>query len=558
MGKTRVLDVTVSRSERLALDVDEQGLLTSLPTIDGCASGVPPARRHVVLAGRLHEGDPRELAAVLDDPRAALAVEGSFAAAVIDPAGCVAVVTDHVGSHPVFAARRHGGLHVTTEPRFGAMPDPLGVASYITNGHVLDDRTPFAGVGMLPPASVTRFEDGRAASIRYWRFDPRRREVGPGDASDEEVLDVLLTAVERRVEGAATVLLALSGGRDSRIVLAALAELGATNVTCFSYERAGATGATDAAVARRLARVAGYEHWTVPADIPSVGHWLELNAARAGGTANVCEELFAWKHLSASSDVVLTGDEGFDPYDTPIGSVRAAVATTHIRPRLALGAARDPLLAAEPAIEHRYTELVERVIAAASPFDTPRDLKERLYLCHRLPRVLMPWRACFATLAGRVETPLLDRRLLELAPYLRRERSPKASLRRVARTAFPRFFEPAPAARAGYLPPWPRLLARDRENLRLQLQRSSGLDRLIDPERILALLPGASSPVCRVRRLACQAPGALAMRTPMLPGLLWRLDLAAKRVVDDIALLQRLLVLRLCFHGESSSNGGSR
>lgn len=541
----RLMEATVRGTPRLDLELDERGRLRHPPL----------GERTVLLEGRVHAGDPRDLAGVLEDPRAALRVEGTFAAAVLDPGGELGIVTDHVASHPVYAVRRGSAMRITTEARFAGPPDVLGVASYLTNGHVLDDRTPFAGVRMLPPASVTRVEGGGPVSERYWRFEPRQRAEGSADVSDTELLEVLLRAVEQRVAGAQDVLLALSGGRDSRIVLAALVELGARNVTCFSYERARATGATDAAVARRLARLAGFAHWSVRADIPSVARWVELNAAYGGGVANVCEELFAWTELrTAGREVVLTGDEGFDPYDTPIGSVRAAVVTTQIRPTLALGAAQGPLLAADPALESRYAELVSQVVEAAAPYDSPRNLKERLYLTHRLPRVLMPWRACFASLAGRVETPLLDRHLLELAPYVRGDGSAKAAVRRAAAAAFPRFFEHGPAARAGYLPPWPRLLARDRHALERQLDRSSALDGLIDPERVRAVLGGARSAAWRARRLARQAPGALAMRTPVLPGLLWRLDLASKRVVDDLALLQRLLVLRECM-GERVSAG---
>jgi len=91
------------------------------------------------------------------------------------------------------------------------------------------------------------------------RRDPAPRPVEKTD-SQEDILDVTRRVFERMISGldGRTVMVPLSSGYDSRLVVSALSELGYRNVRCFSY---GQSGNYEAVGAKRIAEKLGYP-WT--------------------------------------------------------------------------------------------------------------------------------------------------------------------------------------------------------------------------------------------------------------------------------------------------------
>jgi asparagine synthase (glutamine-hydrolysing) len=100
-------------------------------------------------------------------------------------------------------------------------------------------------VHKLAPATLVTVEpDGQRASETYWRADfTRRREYAGWDASDwaDAVLAALRTAVERRMVSDVPVGVLLSGGLDSSLIVALLADGGQRGLATFSvgFDRIG-------------------------------------------------------------------------------------------------------------------------------------------------------------------------------------------------------------------------------------------------------------------------------------------------------------------------------
>lgn len=99
-------------------------------------------------------------------------------------------------------------------------------------------RTILAGVRKLPPATVRVVEpDGSEHDHCYWDPAFTRRDADAGmDAGDwrDAVLDALRTAVRRRTVADVPVGVLLSGGLDSSLIVALLAEAGAHGLATFS------------------------------------------------------------------------------------------------------------------------------------------------------------------------------------------------------------------------------------------------------------------------------------------------------------------------------------
>ncbi len=116
--------------------------------------------------------------------------------------------------------------------------DPVGLHHQFTlHGVVPAPHTILSGVRKLPPAhSLLIRADGRRVSRRYWRLNAARPAPSRSDEEWLEVIDhALRTAVRRRNEVAdVPVGVLLSGGLDSSLLVALLAEGGASELNTFS------------------------------------------------------------------------------------------------------------------------------------------------------------------------------------------------------------------------------------------------------------------------------------------------------------------------------------
>jgi asparagine synthase (glutamine-hydrolysing) len=162
---------------------------------------------------------------------------GMFAFAIFDPTtGCVVLVRDRLGIKPLYTAEVPGGLRFASSvPALlagGGVDtelDPVALHHYLSwHSIVPAPRTILRGVRKLPPATVrTIHPDGRCEDRVYWQPEFRRRlELSPAEWQGA-VLDSLRTAVERRMVADVPVGVLLSGGVDSSLIVALLAEAGA-------------------------------------------------------------------------------------------------------------------------------------------------------------------------------------------------------------------------------------------------------------------------------------------------------------------------------------------
>ncbi|MFF4196780.1 N-acetylglutaminylglutamine amidotransferase [Nonomuraea sp. NPDC001831] len=147
--------------------------------------------------------------------------------------------------------------------------DRVALHHYMTfHSLVPGERTILAGVRKLPAATVRVVEpDGTHTDHRYW--DPSyTRSALPEHAglSEEDwrraVLDALRTAVRRRMVADVPVGVLLSGGLDSSLIVALLAEEGQSGLTTFSigFEPAGGEKGDEFAYSDLVADRFGTDH----------------------------------------------------------------------------------------------------------------------------------------------------------------------------------------------------------------------------------------------------------------------------------------------------------
>lgn len=178
------------------------------------------------------------------------------------------VITDVCGSLHVFIRKDERGLAVSTSSAALANErrlNLLGVQEFVFTGNVYGDRTLWAGVHKLPPASVI-VVDARSeiSSKRYWNL-PDLTLRGIGLAVSVERLYAALTSEIRAISRLYPRILAdLTGGYDSRLLLGGLLAADANISTTVS----GSDRDPDAVVAALLASRLHLSHTRVPPGTP--------------------------------------------------------------------------------------------------------------------------------------------------------------------------------------------------------------------------------------------------------------------------------------------------
>src|SRR3954463_10607612 len=179
---------------------------------------------------------------------------GMFAFALYErKAGRLVLARDRLGIKPLYLAQTPGRIRfASTLPALLAAGDvdttldPIALHHYMSwHSVVPPPRTILAGVRKLPPATVRTIEpDGRSSDVLYWDPPASRPEgeaLSPREWQ-ELVLDALRRAVDRRMVADVPVGVLLSGGLDSSLVVALLAEAGQSHLATFSIGFAAAGG----------------------------------------------------------------------------------------------------------------------------------------------------------------------------------------------------------------------------------------------------------------------------------------------------------------------------
>ncbi len=200
------------------------------------------------------------LARYLQVGAAALAKEldGTFAIAIGDKRSHkTIVITDPRGSLHMYLRDDAAGTAVCTSSmalsETGQL-DPLGTYEFITTGVIYEDRSLWAGIRKLPPATIFEIEHGRIVrTSTYWCFaDALAQRLSLAEAA-EALVAATAHALKTIGKSYAPILADLTGGYDSRLLLLGLLKSGVR----FDNTVVGSATLPDVIVARRIADTLG-------------------------------------------------------------------------------------------------------------------------------------------------------------------------------------------------------------------------------------------------------------------------------------------------------------
>src|SRR5688572_10592005 len=198
---------------------------------------------------------------------------GMFAFVICErDSGRVVLARDRLGIKPLYLSRSPGRLRFASSlPALVAgggidtSLDPQALHHYMTFHSVVPaPLTLLSGVRKLPPATVRVIEaDGAERDHLYWEpFFVRPSQPLSEGEWQERLLGALRLAVQRRMVADVPVGVLLSGGIDSSLVVALLAESGQRDLKTFSigFEAAGGESGDEFFYSDIVAREFGTDH----------------------------------------------------------------------------------------------------------------------------------------------------------------------------------------------------------------------------------------------------------------------------------------------------------
>lgn len=189
-------------------------------------------------------------------------LNGSFLLVICDLVNNdVMIANDRYGSRPHYYTIHNSKLLFAPEAKailqdrsFNKKLNYEAVADFFAFGYMLGNKTLFKNIKTIPPASLILYNGKKLIKQQYWDFNYKPDY----DKSEEELVDELVRTykkgVEIRMNHTLSSSVSLSGGLDSRSIIAAMHKDKRKDVLAFSF---GTPGCDEIKIAEKVAKRAG-------------------------------------------------------------------------------------------------------------------------------------------------------------------------------------------------------------------------------------------------------------------------------------------------------------
>lgn len=251
------------------------------------------------------------------------AMRGLFAGFVVDERRRESVLfTDRLGFERVFVYEGPDAFFFSSEAKaiLAAVPvtrefDPDGLAQFLACGSTLGTRSLFRGIRVLPGGTMLTFDQtSKAHPDRYFeRSEWERLEPLPEPAWREAIAAALDRAVERDAAQTRRAAVSLTGGLDSRIIMASLDPVPGA-MPCYTFGSMY-RDTYDVRAARAVAGLCGQRHQSLVLDdafLASLGEHFDKAVMIADGGLGLsgAAELYVNTLARRVAPVRVTGNYG--------------------------------------------------------------------------------------------------------------------------------------------------------------------------------------------------------------------------------------------------------
>lgn len=432
--------------------------------------------------------------------------DGAFMVVVVDRVRRrVTVTNDRVGAFPVYFARGNRSLAFAPEVKAvlaaaGVAPRLRheGVVSFLVFGYCLGPTTLFEGVTCLSPASTLSIDMDSIEhhAERYWNLQYQPSPSLRKRARAEDALYEALLASQRLVlcDQPASYEVLLSGGLDSRGVLALADVLGRPPAAALTWGATDAVPKSDAFVARQISDLYGVRHRFLAYEtkdfVANARDWVYVSELAndnvgwfAEGQPTLASVYRSGSAFTIAGDVAWdSGGFAFNEMEMRRGVLPPDIPET-------LTACLQP--GAEADCRQIYYAQIAGVLETCTHADLT-DRKEYLYLNARVPRFVLSL-GYYREHAVEVRRPFLTKAALDVFQSLpRNHRVEKNAYVSMMRRRFPRLMA-IPEQSVWSLPDWESDLRspgplRDSwwDYLGRERMESGALGRILDGESFAA------------------------------------------------------------------------
>jgi hypothetical protein len=313
--------------DRSALDWAVDGLTGAAVLVTRTVFSTGPAARRI---------DARRLLGdhLTNDGLAPRDLDGAFVIMVADPRkSSVVLYNDRVGTLPVYYAAHGNTVCFAPEAKgvftaLGIRPQlsQVGIVSFLTCGYCLGPNTLFDGVSFLEPGSSLEMSgaSGRIAVRRYWKMIYRPARSLRSRVAAEDALHAATRRAHELVVGDSVrgYDLMLSGGWDSRGILAYLHSLGRLPNAAVAWGKTKDVPLSDPYLASQLAQQFGIPLKVVSYDsdqfVANAATWCYLSELANDNTGWYAEGASTLaRHYCTDADFTLVGDEAWGWHGHP-------------------------------------------------------------------------------------------------------------------------------------------------------------------------------------------------------------------------------------------------
>jgi asparagine synthase (glutamine-hydrolysing) len=229
-----------------------------------------------------------------------------------------------------FAAEAKAILAVRPELR---KLDEKSLGEFVSCGCVLENRSIFEGIHVLPPASAWTFRAGRVdRKGKYFEESEwEKQSTLEPEAYYQELKNVFARNLPRYFEGMEKVGMSVTGGLDTRMILA-WRKLAANSMPCYSFG-GSYRDSQDVKLGRYLAKLCGQSHTEIPVGtsfLSSFDRYAERSVYLSDGCVDVSHspDLYINQRAREIAPARMTGNYGgevmrrvraFKPVEPPHG-----------------------------------------------------------------------------------------------------------------------------------------------------------------------------------------------------------------------------------------------
>jgi len=203
-----------------------------------------------------------------EDPTFPAGLNGRFHALLTDRRqGTATLFNDRYGMHRIYYHESKDAFYFAAEAKaiLAVCPEcrglhPQGLGEFVACSSVLENRSLFEGIQVLPPASAWEFRNGSVAQkISYFRPQEwEEQEKLDPEAYYQELRHVFTRNLPRYFDGHERVAFSLTGGLDTRMILAS-GRFQPGSLPCYTFSSMFREN-QDARVSRRVAEACGQPH----------------------------------------------------------------------------------------------------------------------------------------------------------------------------------------------------------------------------------------------------------------------------------------------------------